>query len=184
MELDKISNLLDSALLRNAQVNRTKPSEVEEATNLLSATRSGFRHTALDYTNALTLLQARKRNELLSTVIQIFHPQTLYNKFQMLSFMQANSTFFHQGTDLTSDLEPVLKRLGDDLVQMRQNTSKLEKSLEQRHEVVSGGDDLNRHPMQGYLFKRTSNAFKTWHRRWFIVQDHQLVYRKRTGKNI
>lgn len=68
MELEKISGLLDSALWRNAQASRTKPAEVEEATNLLSATRSCFRHTALDHTSALTLLQARKRTELLSTV--------------------------------------------------------------------------------------------------------------------
>lgn len=36
--------------------------------------------------------------------------------------------------------------------------------------------------IQGYLFKRTSNAFKTWNRRWFSLQDNQLVYRKRSGK--
>lgn len=31
--------------------------------------------------------------------------------------------------------------------------------------------------MQGYLFKRTSNAFKTWNRRWFYLYDNRLVYR-------
>lgn len=36
--------------------------------------------------------------------------------------------------------------------------------------------------IQGYLFKRTSNAFKTWNRRWFSLQENQLVYRKRSGK--
>ncbi|XP_031844367.1 centaurin beta 1A isoform X3 [Nomia melanderi] len=35
--------------------------------------------------------------------------------------------------------------------------------------------------MEGYLFKRTTNAFKTWNRRWFCLKDQQLVYKKRTG---
>uniref|UniRef100_A0A672NTA1 Arf-GAP with coiled-coil, ANK repeat and PH domain-containing protein n=1 Tax=Sinocyclocheilus grahami TaxID=75366 RepID=A0A672NTA1_SINGR len=33
--------------------------------------------------------------------------------------------------------------------------------------------------MEGYLFKRASNAFKTWNRRWFSIQNSQLVYQKR-----
>lgn len=36
--------------------------------------------------------------------------------------------------------------------------------------------------MEGYLFKRTSNAFKTWNRRWFYLYDNKLVYRKRSGE--
>ena len=35
--------------------------------------------------------------------------------------------------------------------------------------------------MEGYLFKRTTNAFKTWNRRWFTLENHQLKYRKRSG---
>uniref|UniRef100_A0A8C5HQK0 Arf-GAP with coiled-coil, ANK repeat and PH domain-containing protein n=1 Tax=Gouania willdenowi TaxID=441366 RepID=A0A8C5HQK0_GOUWI len=33
--------------------------------------------------------------------------------------------------------------------------------------------------MEGYLFKRASNAFKTWNRRWFSIQSSQLVYQKK-----
>ncbi|KAE8593000.1 hypothetical protein XENTR_v10018939 [Xenopus tropicalis] len=33
--------------------------------------------------------------------------------------------------------------------------------------------------MEGYLFKRASNAFKTWNRRWFSIQNSQLVYQKK-----
>jgi len=33
----------------------------------------------------------------------------------------------------------------------------------------------------GYLYKRTSNAFKTWNRRWFYLKNNQLAYRKRSG---
>lgn len=35
--------------------------------------------------------------------------------------------------------------------------------------------------IEGYLFKRTSNAFKTWNRRWFFLKNNQLAYRKRNG---
>lgn len=29
--------------------------------------------------------------------------------------------------------------------------------------------------MEGYLFKRATNAFKTWNRRWFMIKDDKLV---------
>lgn len=38
--------------------------------------------------------------------------------------------------------------------------------------------------MEGYLFKRTSNAFKTWNRRWFYLKDNKLYYRKRSGEDM
>ncbi|XP_057276223.1 arf-GAP with coiled-coil, ANK repeat and PH domain-containing protein 1-like, partial [Pezoporus wallicus] len=34
-------------------------------------------------------------------------------------------------------------------------------------------------PIQGYLYKRARNAFRTWSRRWFSIQNNQLVYIKR-----
>ncbi|KAK1803452.1 hypothetical protein P4O66_020878 [Electrophorus voltai] len=38
--------------------------------------------------------------------------------------------------------------------------------------------------MEGYLFKRASNAFKTWNRRWFSIQNSQLVYQKKLKASI
>lgn len=64
----KASESYDVALTRNAQVNKNRPQEVTEVANILSATSSGFRHTALDYVNLLTLLQSKKMPEILSTV--------------------------------------------------------------------------------------------------------------------
>jgi hypothetical protein len=65
---EKISVDLDGALLRNSQAPRSRPTEVEEAQNLLSATRSCFRHTALDHVYCLSVLQAKKKPEVLGTV--------------------------------------------------------------------------------------------------------------------
>ncbi|KAJ9595394.1 hypothetical protein L9F63_013418, partial [Diploptera punctata] len=171
---EKISADLDSALQRNAQVPRSRPNEAEEAQNLLCATRSCFRHTALDYVYTLSILQAKKKPEVLGT---------------LLSYMHACSTFFHQGSDLCQDLDPFLKKLAENSgLKMRQQCGKLEKQMENRHTYVTSRDFIpppgqNGVPrMEGYLFKRTSNAFKTWNRRWFSLQDNQLVYRKRTGE--
>lgn len=66
---------------------------------------------------------------------------------------------------------------------MRENTILVEKELENRHaivnsiEIVTEKSDSNSPIMEGYLFKRTSNAFKTWNRRWFYLYDNKLVYR-------
>ncbi|XP_045536757.1 arf-GAP with coiled-coil, ANK repeat and PH domain-containing protein 3 [Papilio machaon] len=188
---DKISNDLDIALIRNSQVSRHKTSDVEEAVNLLLATRSCFRHTALDHVQKITMLQARKRHEILAT---------------FLSYMQACCTYYHQGADLSEDLEPFLKSTADEVTTMRGSTKALDKEMENRHTIVNSQDTVlpsckdhanetdckdglltspclkNLPRMQGYLFKRTSNAFKTWNRRWFYLYDNRLVYRKRTGE--
>lgn len=65
---EKISGDLDVALSRNSQASRSRPLETEEANNLLAATRACFRHTALDHVHCVTMLQARKRHEILGTV--------------------------------------------------------------------------------------------------------------------
>ncbi len=46
---ERISGDLDNALTKNAQTVRAKTAECEEAHNVLTATRSAFGHTALDY---------------------------------------------------------------------------------------------------------------------------------------
>lgn len=187
---DKISNELDIALNRNSQVSRHKITDVEEVVNLLLATRSCFRHTALDHVQKITMLQARKRHEVLAT---------------FLSYLQACCTYYHQGADLSQDLEPFLKSTADEISTMRDDTKILDKEMENRHTIVNSKDTVlpscktdketdskdgmmvapclkNLPRMQGYLFKRTSNAFKTWNRRWFYLYDNRLVYRKRTGE--
>lgn len=75
---------------------------------------------------------------------------------------------------------------------MRKESGKLEKEMENRHVYVTSHDIVapsgngtshNIIRMEGYLFKRTSNAFKTWNRRWFMLHDTKLVYRKRSGED-
>lgn len=76
---------------------------------------------------------------------------------------------------------------------MRQEVTELDKNMENRHtdvtdrDLVLSLDQLDTSQpvtMFGYLFKRTTNAFKSWNRRYFTLQNNQLVYRKRSGKEV
>uniref|UniRef100_A0A8D2ZI71 Arf-GAP with coiled-coil, ANK repeat and PH domain-containing protein n=1 Tax=Scophthalmus maximus TaxID=52904 RepID=A0A8D2ZI71_SCOMX len=173
-QFDKVSEEKDAALIKNAQAPRNKQHEVEEATNILTATRKCFRHIVLDYV------------------------------LQMLSFMYAHLTFFHQGYDLFSELQPLMKQLGGQLDQLVVDAAKEKRDMEQKHSTIQqkdfSNDDTkleynvdadNGIAMEGYLFKRASNAFKTWNRynvaehhwRWFSIQNNQLVYQKKFKDN-
>lgn len=176
---EKMSDDLDNALFRNSAVPRSKPAECEDAHNVLIATRSCFQHLALDYVHQLSCLQSKKRHEVLQT---------------LLSLMSAYSTYYHQGYDLFEDSEPFLKQLGGSLDKLGKESSDLSKQLDSRHLLVTSKDVIpvvhkdpstnNGISLEGYLFKRTSNAFKTWNRRWFIIQNGQLVYRKRSKEEM
>ncbi|KAK3738008.1 hypothetical protein RRG08_066809 [Elysia crispata] len=87
---EKISDDMDSSLVRNSQAQRSKVQECEDANNALTAMRSCFAHTSLDYVFHINVLNSKKRFDILDT---------------MLSFMHAQNTFFHQGHDLFQDLE-------------------------------------------------------------------------------
>uniref|UniRef100_H3DDP4 Arf-GAP with coiled-coil, ANK repeat and PH domain-containing protein n=1 Tax=Tetraodon nigroviridis TaxID=99883 RepID=H3DDP4_TETNG len=176
-QFDKVSEEKEAALIKNAQAPRNKQHEVEEATNILSATRKCFRNIVLDYVLQINVLQSKRRSEILKS---------------MLSFMYAHLTFFHQGYDLFSELHPLMKLLGGQLDQLVVDAAKEKRDMEQKHCTIQqkdfSNDDTrleynvdtdNGIAMEGYLFKRASNAFKTWNRRWFSIQNNQLVYRKK-----
>ncbi|XP_075014484.1 arf-GAP with coiled-coil, ANK repeat and PH domain-containing protein 2 isoform X3 [Calonectris borealis] len=188
-QFEKVSEEKENALVKNAQVQRNKQHEVEEATNILTATRKCFRHIALDYVLQINVLQSKRRAEILKS---------------MLSFMYAHLAFFHQGYDLFSELEPYMKDLGAQLDQLAVDAAKEKRDMEQKHSTIQqkdySSDDTkleynvdaaNGIVMEGYLFKRASNAFKTWNRkkpdhirRWFSIQNNQLVYQKKFKDNL
>ncbi|XP_041528695.1 arf-GAP with coiled-coil, ANK repeat and PH domain-containing protein 2 isoform X3 [Microtus oregoni] len=180
-QFEKVSEEKENALVKNAQVQRNKQHEVEEATNILTATRKCFRHIALDYVLQINVLQSKRRSEILKS---------------MLSFMYAHLAFFHQGYDLFSELGPYMKDLGVQLDRLVVDAAKEKREMEQKHSTIQqkaalqdfSSDDskleynvdaANGIVMEGYLFKRASNAFKTWNRRWFSIQNNQLVYQKK-----
>lgn len=163
-QFDKVSEEKEVALVKNAQVPRNKQHEVEEATNILTTTRKCFRHIALDYVLQINVLQSKRRLEILKS---------------MLSYMNSNLTFFHQGYDLFSQLQPLMKQLGAQLDQLVVDSAREKRDMEQKHSTIQqkaalqdfSTDDTkleynvdtdNGIAMEGYLFKRASNAFKSW----------------------
>ena len=193
---NKLSQDLDSALYKNAAVSKNKAVDVEEATNMLTATQSCFNYTALDYVYLMTMLQAKKRHEIVDA---------------LLVLVNAYGVFFKQGDELIQEFEPFSKQLGKEICEMRSRTAALEKNMEKRHAIVNQesskdigdtqpptknfNDQVQRQIQQqasvsdpvnleGYLFKRGQKAFKTWNRRWFYLKDNQLCYSKRTGEEV
>ncbi|KAH8312467.1 hypothetical protein KR044_010871 [Drosophila immigrans] len=168
----KVSEGYDNALIKNAQASKNRPQEVQEAANILSASKSCFQHTALDYVNYITLVQARKVPSILST---------------LLDYYQACVTYYHQGFDLCNDFDEFFKNISEDLNALRGDYQQLEKAMQNRHMSVNRYCDSNTnsasHNVEGYLFKKKSKGFKTWCRRWFYLSDNQLVYRKRSNED-
>lgn len=189
---EKVSAEMDDQLAKNAQPSRKFTGKDKSSSSAASANafsshgnvggdesssdlisyRTRFRITALDHLNTVTLVQAKKRHELLDT---------------LRSYMEAQSVFFHQGSKMFIDVDAFLVVLCIEVSQLRQETNCLQKEMENRHKVVTNRDyvpllksetsDGTR--MQGYLFKKNTSAFKTWNRRWFAIRSSQLVYRKR-----
>lgn len=185
---------------------------VDEYSRQLIGARTSFRYKALEHSNAISLIQGKKRYELLDavTVLQILQTSIFKKYFeQLLSYMHAESTFFHQGSDLFEDIDPFLKKVSMDVSrlntviykvimvymflvkvsQLRHETIDLEKDLRNQYSVVTSNDLVPPSKsetwsgirMESYLYKRTNRPFKSWNRRWFAISSGQLFYRKRTG---
>lgn len=166
---DKISHEFDQTLTKYSQPPRKQQ---EDSENLLIATSTAFTHTSLDLSIQLTSFRSKSHPELLSS---------------LLSFVRAQSTFYHQGYDLFEDFRPVMSSMEEHLVNIQDNYETLIRNLPSKHLMVSNNelkplcfdDQAQQVYLEGYLFKRASNGFKVWNRKWFILRDHQLLYQKR-----
>ena len=115
----------------------------------------------------LSMIQSKKRHEVLDC---------------LTSLVNAFGIFFKEGSDLFSQVEPETKEVAADVVEMKRLSSLLEKHLEKRHNLVSSDSLVNNEApltpaptsgqsrLEGYLFKRGQNAFRTWNRRWFYLE--------------
>lgn len=175
---DRITEELDGALNKNCQIIKGKPQEAEECRKLVLATRSAFGHTAFDYSLQINELQSKERQDVLNS---------------LMSFMNAQYTFFHQGFDLLKDLQPTCKELGNKIQNMNERAIAENKEMEGRRNMIPKIEqfweiafDGTKVPvtMEGYLYKRATNAFKTWNRRWFTIKNNQLIYQKRSKGSI
>ncbi|XP_028461919.1 arf-GAP with coiled-coil, ANK repeat and PH domain-containing protein 1 isoform X1 [Perca flavescens] len=171
------SECLEGALVRNAQAPRGKQHEVEEASNALLNARKTFRSEALDYVLEINVIEAKKKTDILMA---------------MLSLMEAQAQLFQNGHQSFSELEEYRQKLNEEHTQFVLNSAREKRDMEQRHAAIKkkdvsyddsimdfNADAANGIAMEGYLYKRASNAFKTWSRRWFSIQKNQLVYQKK-----
>ncbi|XP_035505235.1 arf-GAP with coiled-coil, ANK repeat and PH domain-containing protein 1 isoform X1 [Scophthalmus maximus] len=176
-EFERGSEALEGALVRNAQAPRGKPHEVEEASNALLNARRTFRSEALDYVLEINVIEAKKKTDILMAI---------------LSLMEAQAQFFQQGHQSLSELDEYRRKLNEEHTQFVLNSAREKRDMEQRHAAIKkkdisyddsimdfNADAVNGIAMEGYLYKRASNAFKTWSRRWFSIQKNQLVYQKK-----
>ncbi|CAG5929207.1 unnamed protein product [Menidia menidia] len=176
-EFERGSEALEAALSRNAQAPRGKQHEVEEASNALLNARKAFRSEALDYVLEINVIEAKKKTDILNA---------------MLSLMEAQGQFFQQGHQSLSELDEYRQKLNEEHTQFVLNAAREKRDMEQRHAAIKkkdmsyddsimdfNADAANGIAMEGYLYKRASNAFKTWSRRWFSIQKNQLVYQKK-----
>ncbi|XP_077598364.1 arf-GAP with coiled-coil, ANK repeat and PH domain-containing protein 1 isoform X2 [Stigmatopora nigra] len=176
-EFERSSESLEGALAKNAQAPRGKPHEVEEANGALLNARRAFRSSALDYVLEINIVEAKKKTELLMAI---------------LSLVDAQAQLFQNGHRSLSETERYRQRLTEEHKQFVLDSARDKRDMEQRHAAIKKKDisyddstmDFNAEAsdgvaMEGYLYKRASNAFKTWSRRWFSIQKNQLVYQKK-----
>ena len=147
------------------------------------------RYTGMDYVYQISMLQHKKKHLVLDS---------------LSDYMTGFKTFFTQGSDLFSDSDPYLRQLKDNLAGMAKTTASLEKKLEKRHTYVTQAESLDSKQLdlsvetgesaitdqyrfieadlgkgkpvriEGYLFKRGQNAFRTWNRRWFYLSSNKV----------
>ncbi|XP_071275166.1 arf-GAP with coiled-coil, ANK repeat and PH domain-containing protein 1 isoform X1 [Agelaius tricolor] len=173
----RAAELLQGALQHHAEAPRRRPLEAKEAAAALGEARGVARARGLEHVLKLKLLQDQQKTEILQFV---------------LSLLEAQAAFFsrgHQGATATRDYRG---HLGAQLEQGQLEGARRRRDLEQRQQlllqqdlsqeevgVATGEAGPEAPPIQGYLYKRASNAFRTWSRRWFFIQSNQLLYLKR-----
>ncbi|KAJ3585746.1 hypothetical protein NHX12_014465 [Muraenolepis orangiensis] len=156
-EFERRSESLEAALVRNAQATRGKPHEAEEASGALLSARKTFRSEALDYIN---VIEAKKKTDILMV---------------MLSLIEAQAQFFQYGHHSMSELEDFRRSLNEE-----RHAAIKKKDMSYDDSIMDfNAEAPNGVVMEGYLYKRASNTFKTWSRRWFSIQKNQLVYQKK-----
>ncbi|XP_048223130.1 arf-GAP with coiled-coil, ANK repeat and PH domain-containing protein 1 isoform X2 [Perognathus longimembris pacificus] len=166
---------LEAALAHHAEVPRRRAQEAEEAGAALRTARAGYQGRALDYALQINVIEDKRKFDIMEFVLRL---------------VEAQATYFQQGHEELNQLAQYRKELGAQLHQLVLNSAREKRDMEQRHVLLKqklGGEEpepsLKEGPnglvMEGHLFKRASNAFKTWSRRWFTIQNNQLVYQKK-----
>lgn len=175
-ELERCREGLESALNHNSEISRKKAQEVQDAAVSVQTSRKAFRERVLDYTLQINVIQGKKKFDILEFMLQLIDAQT---------------GFLTQSHTVLKNVEEYRKGLATQVHQTVLQGAREQRDLEQKlismkHREVSDEDavfqsegETSEIVIEGYLFKRASNTFKTWSRRWFSIQNNQLVYQKK-----
>ncbi|KAK0413686.1 hypothetical protein QR680_006943 [Steinernema hermaphroditum] len=167
---ESLSSTLDENLAKKATINRHKTSELLDAKNSLTAVGTCFAHTALDYVAQITIAHAHKNYIILEA---------------LWTFVKESSSFFSRGHAFFDEWTAIENgSISDTIDALKSKSALIERKMQDRHAVVP--KEVFQHPggmpsdpdvvMEGYLFKRASNAFRSWNRRWFQIKDNKLLY--------
>uniref|UniRef100_A0A0K0EXH4 Centaurin beta 1A (projected from Caenorhabditis elegans ortholog cnt-1) n=1 Tax=Strongyloides venezuelensis TaxID=75913 RepID=A0A0K0EXH4_STRVS len=169
-QFNSISSNLEEALNKKASISRQKANELNEAKNSLTAIGTCFAHVSVDYVAQINLIHAKKCYILIEAIWKFLNEGTNYYKKSyktLIDFVDREG----QG-------------ISDTISHLKCNFKVMEKKMQDRHSVVP--KEMFSHPaglsldpevvMEGYLFKRSSNAFKSWNRRWFQIKNNKLMY--------
>uniref|UniRef100_A0A1I7YMH4 PH domain-containing protein n=1 Tax=Steinernema glaseri TaxID=37863 RepID=A0A1I7YMH4_9BILA len=167
---ENLSSTLDENLAKKATISRHKTAELLDAKNSLTAVGTCFAHTALDYVAQITVAHAHKNYVILEA---------------LWAFVKESSSFFSRGHAFFDEWTSIENgSIADTIDVLRSKSTVIERKMQDRHAVVP--KEVFQHPggmpsdpdvvMEGYLFKRASNAFRSWNRRWFQIKDNKLLY--------
>jgi len=184
----KSSSELDNALYKNSSVSKARHSDIDEAGSLLLATHSAFNYSAVDYVYSISVLQSRKKHEVLDA---------------LLRGLLAYGSFFAAGNGLnlaSSGSNPEISAMVAHLKDKKKESQDLEKSLENRHIDITEQAKVDYQELkqrkrmstllntstpleiEGYLYKRGKGGtlkLRLWNRRWFFLKDNKLCYKSR-----
>uniref|UniRef100_A0A8C3IC43 Arf-GAP with coiled-coil, ANK repeat and PH domain-containing protein n=1 Tax=Chrysemys picta bellii TaxID=8478 RepID=A0A8C3IC43_CHRPI len=168
-EFERGSEGLASALHHNAEVPRRKQHEAEEAALALQAARTSARARALDY-----VLQVGTGARSWGENPGVLVPSPVHGRGG--GYLGCSPAIL-----CPPQLHQLVLESAREKRDMEQRHAMIkQKDLSQDEAVLEGrGEAPDGVVMEGYLYKRASNAFKTWSRRWFSIQSNQLVYQKR-----
>ncbi|GMT16752.1 hypothetical protein PFISCL1PPCAC_8049 [Pristionchus fissidentatus] len=172
---EMMSGNMDEALTRNSSVSRTKLSEGIEGRNGVVSVGACFAHTTLDYVAHINNAHAHKNHVVVDA---------------LWGLVKEYSLFFHRGHAFFDEWTSEEKGAISDSVSALSSAAKVtERKMQDIHSIVnperlSNPSGMSPDPdvvMEGYLYKRSSNALRKWNRRWFQIKDSKLLYSHRSS---
>uniref|UniRef100_A0A803JZ92 Arf-GAP with coiled-coil, ANK repeat and PH domain-containing protein n=1 Tax=Xenopus tropicalis TaxID=8364 RepID=A0A803JZ92_XENTR len=173
-DMERCREGLESALHHNAETARRKAQEAQDAASAVQGSRKAFRDRALEYALQINVIQGKKKFDILQFMLQLMDAQAS-SLAQSHHAMQALDQYRNE---LAAQVHRSVLEAAREQRDMEQKVTLIKAKDPSDEDSVLQGDGAQV-VIEGYLFKRASNTFKTWSRRWFSIQNNQLVYQKK-----